>query len=280
METNICNFCNKSFKNRSNLRNHQQTAKYCLKIQKENENISIVENFKECEYCQKSFASNVIKRHIENCKNKKEKYIFDNEKIKELEIENQELKEKVNKLNDELNELRGELKVYKKDHDYLIDIARQPKSSITNNNKILNISSCIDFTDINKIRDIIDNNFNIEYILDGQKGFAKFALDNLLRDDDGNLKYMCTDPSRNIFKYKDNLGDIQKDVEAKKLTNYLVDGGIKKKALDLTASWFTDDNGDIDLEKFKLALEKQESLMRIKEDNNIFKKELIALTTI
>ena len=31
--------------------------------------------------------------------------------------------------------------------------------------------------------------------------------------------YVCTDPSRQIFKYKDISGELKKDVEAKKLTN-------------------------------------------------------------
>ena len=66
-------------------------------------------------------------------------------------------------------------------------------------------------------------NYNLEYFLDGQKGVARFVVDNILKDEDNNLKYLCTDASRSTFKYKDKLGNIQKDYEAKRLTNYLVE---------------------------------------------------------
>ena len=292
MEGVICEFCDKSFKSISILRNHKQTAKYCLKIQKEKNPENVKENFKKCNFCLKSFAYNVIKRHVDKCKIKSEK---DNEDIdsntnkeyldiiKELEIENKNLKEDVKELTDKLNELKGELNVYKKEHECLIDIAKQPKTTssyITNNNKILNITSTMDFNDKNKIKEIIENNYNMDYMLDGQKGFAKFAVENLLKDEDGNLKYVCTDPSRQIFKYKDTLGDIQRDVEAKKLTNYLVDGGIKEKTLCITNNWCVEDEGKIDIDKLNIIIDKQNALLNLKENNTLFKKELVAMTTI
>ena len=68
MEGVICEFCDKSFKSISILRNHKQTAKYCLKIQKEKNPENVKENFKKCNFCLKSFAYNVIKRHVDKCK--------------------------------------------------------------------------------------------------------------------------------------------------------------------------------------------------------------------
>ena len=138
----------------------------------------------------------------------------------------------------------------------------------------------MDFNDKNKIKEIIENNYNMDYMLDGQKGFAKFAVENLLKDEDGNLKYVCTDPSRQIFKYKDTLGDIQRDVEAKKLTNYLVDGGIKEKTLCITNNWCVEDEGKIDIDKLNIIIDKQNALLNLKENNTLFKKELVAMTTI
>ena len=149
-----------------------------------------------------------------------------------------------------------------------------------NNNKILNITSTIDFNDSDKVKNIIQNNYSLEYFLDGQKGIADFALKNLLKDENGNLSYVCTDPSRQIFKYKDTTGSIHKDVEAKKLTEYLVDGGLNKKVIDVSSDWFIDENGNIDTQKFQIALEKQQLMLNLKEDNNVFKKELVAKTSI
>jgi hypothetical protein len=285
MEGVKCEFCNKSFKTASILKNHKQSAKYCLKIQKEKNPEEVKENFKKCEFCLKDFAYNVIKRHIEKCKTKIEKndsYHLD--KIKELEKENFLLKELVQELSNRLSELKGELNVYKKEHECLIDIAKQPKTTSSyitnNNNKILNITSTLDFNDTDKIKEVIENNYTIEYMLDGQKGFAKFAVENLLKDEEGNLKYICTDPSRQIFKYKDTLGDLQRDVEAKKLTNYLVDGGIKEKTLCITTNWCLEDEGKVDVDKLNTIIDKQNSLLNFKENNSLFKKELIAMTTI
>jgi len=292
MEPAICEFCAKSFKSVSILKNHKQTAKYCLKIQKEKNPENVKENFKKCNFCLKSFAYNVIKRHVDKCKIKSEKDTdindINNEYldiIKELEIENENLKNELNALKGELNELKGELNVYKKDHECLLDIAKQPKTTSSyitnnNNNKILNITSTMDFNDKDKIKELIENNYNMEYMLDGQKGFAKFAVENLLKDEEGNLKYVCTDPSRQIFKYKDTLGDIQRDVEAKKLTNYLVDGGIKEKTLCITNNWCLEDEGKVDVDKLNTIIDKQNSMLNIKDNNTLFKKELIAMTTI
>jgi hypothetical protein len=156
------------------------------------------------------------------------------------------------------------------------------KSTVTNikNNTVnnLNISSSIDFNNINKIKDIINDNFTIDYAVNGQKGLAKFVVDNFLTDENGKLNYICTDPSRQIFKYKDSTGEIKKDVEAKKLTNYIVDGGIKKKTIDVANNWYTDDEGKIDMNKFNIMLDQQQNILKLKDDNNNFKKELVTIT--
>ena len=121
------------------------------------------------------------------------------------------------------------------------------------------------------------HDFNINYAINGQKGIARFIKDKFLKDDNGNLLYICTDPSRQIFKYKDSSGEIKKDVEAKKLTEYIVDGGIKKKTVDVANEWYTSDKG-IDMERFDIMMEPQQSIIDLKNDNNVFKKELTSLT--
>ena len=276
-----CNFCNKIFSSKSSLNFHQKTTKYCLKLQGKNE---YTNNF-ICEYCDKKFTTKQqVCIHINLCKTKnkdeKEKEFEEKLKIKEKEFE-KKLKEKENIIYEykEKNAgLVGQLMTLKEDHETLREIAKQPKNSTTTNNT-LNITSCIDFDNINKIKDVIQNDFNINYAINGQKGIARFVKDKLLKDENGNLLYVCTDPSRQIFKYKDNKGEIRKDVEAKKLTDYIVDGGIKKKTVDVANEWYTDDNGDIDMEKFNFMMDTQQSILNLKEDNNSFKKELASITT-
>ena len=125
---------------------------------------------------------------------------------------------------------------------------------------------------------VTEEDFNIDYAINGQKGIAKFVKDKLLKDDNGKPLYICTDTSRQIFKYKDNKGDIKKDVEAKKLTEYIVDGGIKKKTVDVASEWYVDDGG-IDMEKFDIMMNPQQSILKLNDDNTVFKKELASLTS-
>ena len=75
-----CQFCNKDFSNKSSLTNHQKTAKYCLKLQDTDKEIS---NF-NCDYCKKLFTSRQnLNIHLAICKDKEIK-ILKKEKDKEI----------------------------------------------------------------------------------------------------------------------------------------------------------------------------------------------------
>ena len=278
-----CEFCKKELKNISSLNNHKKTAKYCLKIQG-----NITTEIFECKFCKKEFTTKQhLVTHSKICKKKEEidykTFMKNKEKeISFLKSENNKLKIQLNEKNLYIAKIEAENELYKEDHNFIKEIAKQPKNVNTtnNNNKILNITSNIDFNDKEKIKELIENNYNINYVLDGQKGFAQFAKDNLLKDGDGNLIYVCTDPSRYIFKYKDETGEIKKDIEAKKITAHLIDGGIKQKSIILSSDWYTKENGEIDMERLNIILKKQESILSINDDNSIFKKELAAITTL
>ena len=98
----ICEFCNKEFTSISNLRFHQKSAKFCLKIQKENNNFKNIINEKifKCEFCDKTFTQNcMLKTHSLTCKIKKEQTL---DEIKEQVIKLKEEKEK------EIRELKEE----------------------------------------------------------------------------------------------------------------------------------------------------------------------------
>jgi hypothetical protein len=258
-----CQFCNKTFKNKSILTTHQNTAKYCLKIQgKEN----IVSEYICC--CDKIFyKKSHLTSHESTCIVKN--YVLKLQEKDQIIIE----KDKIIKEQENLiNFLKGENNIYKEEHKAFIDIAKQPKTSNNsnnNNNKILSISSHLDFRDIDKVRNALEK-FDANYFLEGQKGMAKFAAENILRDENGNYIYICTDPNRLMFKYKDECGDIQKDYNAKKLTNYLVEGGIKNKGNEITTNLMNKNNTD-------LLLEKNIEISELEFNNNIFKKELASI---
>ncbi len=291
----ICEYCNKTYSSKSSLNNHQKTTKKCLDIQKSLNKITKITEY-NCQYCSKIFTTKQnIKTHETICSSKKidevkelkEKY--ENE-INDLKNEINELKNDNQKLRENMAEMRGELKSSNKASDCVYEIAKQPKNitnnssntntnnSNTNNSKTLNITSSIDFKNIDKVKEIIDKNYDINHILAGQKGAAQFAAKYLLVDENGKYVYICSDPSRNSFKYKNENGEIEKDLEAKKLSNYLVDGGIHEKAKDLSLNWCIED-GKINQDKFMFVTDKQISIMNIKDNNTEFKKELASIVS-
>ena len=115
-------------------------------------------------------------------------------------------------------------------------------------------------------------------ISDGQKSLAIFTVNNFLKDEDGNLTYVCTDPSRHIYKFKDGQGEIQKDVNATKLTNLLFEGGIKEINSKIGNEYWTNDDDTVDSEKF-LELNKQVlEINELKTDNSKFVNTLSSIT--
>ena len=229
-----------------------------------------------CNGCNKiSFSSDDNDTHMSNC------IIILKNTISELRDENKDIiyfQEQMNKYK-ELNEEKD--KNYKEQIKYLQEqIFSTAISKPTNNNntKILNMS-IINFENSN-VENIINDKFNLDMISEGQKGIAKFAANYLLKDTDNNLNYVCTDPSRKIFKYKNDTGDIEKDINAQKLTNILTDNGLIKKTIKISTDYWTDEDGTIDNDKFINLFSKTAEIRMIQEDNTIFKHELINQTTV
>jgi len=276
---NKCEYCEKLFSTKSNLTNHHKTAKYCIDKRK-NGNIN---EYKCC--CETIFTSKKnLDRHKKTCN------IYD--VIQPYKDENIKIQNENIKLQNENIKFENQNKIYleqiKELQDKLTSIALAgiSKSTTTTNNinninnKILNISP-LDLNDSEKLKNILDSKFDTNYILDGQKGLAHFAKDHFLKDDDGNLNYVCTDPSRQTFKYKDELGDIQKDVKAKKLTKILIDAGLKEKNNTISNDWWTSDEGKINNDRFTTLQPKALEIHSISEvDNTLFVNELSAITTL
>ena len=315
----LCEYCNTNFKTTSSLNNHKIKAKYCLRIQeeintenKDNINYDIKEVKFKCNFCNKCLSSKRnLEVHSTKCKILKEKtdiklkeLIIFKEKTNNLLLEKdkelKDLKELNEKIDFELKEkekiiikiktqnenyieqninYKEQIKELQDKLDKIANKAIDRPTINTNNNTTLNIASHMDFNDIDKIKNTIENRLNINHVVDGQKGLANFVKDNLLTDDSGNLLYVCTDPSRHIFKYKDSSGEVKKDVEAKKLTSYILEGGIKKKSALIGNEWCKDDTGEINLNRFNIMLEQQKNIVNLSSDNSSFKKELASITT-
>jgi uncharacterized C2H2 Zn-finger protein len=287
-----CSKCEKLLSTKQNLELHFRKC-----------NIKEKEVF-QCSFCDKILSTKQnLTNHLSVCFEKQErelkqlrelreqnnKEIFDKDKIiikintqlenykEQLEKQEENYKEQLEKQEEQIKDLQEKLdKIANK----AIDRPTTVVSNTTTNNN-LNIMSSLDFNNFDKIKDAIENKLNVNHVVDGQKGLAKFMVDTILTDDEGNLLYVCTDSSRNIFKYKNSNGEINKDVEAKKLISFMVNAGIKVKSFDIAREWYKngDENGDVDITKHGIMVSPQEKIMTIEDDSCCFKRELASMTS-
>jgi hypothetical protein len=272
-----CQYCKKTFTTKGNLIKHQRSAKYCIKIQKEEGNIlNDIKEFK-CFHCHKTFTdkNNLIKHEL-NCQTK---FLDEIEKLKSIISEKDErildLEGEVAQLKEEnrMIEIKTEKRMLEKQTQHLQstvdEIAKQPRT--TNNNKIL-ITTPLDLSK-ESVKTAIEVGFSHEHLALGQKGVAQFAYNNILKDSDGKLKYVCTDPSRQIFQYKSNDGKIQKDVRATKLTKAILNGDIKQTSHKIAWDNMKDGNNEIFMEYTNYY----QNIQGMEDDNTDFRKELSSL---
>jgi hypothetical protein len=310
-----CNLCDKILSSKQKLELHKEKCQgkkekieefkceYCSKILSSKQNLEIhtkkceiiieKEEFK-CEYCEKILSTKqMLENHKNICITKKDKEI---KKLKEqLEKQKKEYKEQIKEqFEKQKKEYKEQLEEQKEEYkeqirelqDKLENLAtkaiQRPTSIVSNTttNNSLNIATSMDFDNIEHIKNLIDNYLTINHIVDGQKGIANFVKETMLIDDNGIPKYICTDPSRNIFKYKDTNGEIKKDVEAKKLTGSVIKGGLRRRTAIIGNDWVeSEENSDDYLHKLELMMQFQQNIHKIGDNNTDFKKELSVITS-
>jgi hypothetical protein len=238
-------------------------------------NICIIKKDKEIEILKEQLES----KHKEL--KEKDKLIIKlkiyNEKYEEqLQKQEEKYEEQLEKQEDQIKDLQDKLENLA---NKAIDRPTSVVSNTTTNNN-LNIATSMDFGNIDHIKNLIDNSLTINHVVDGQKGIANFVRETMLLDDNGISKYVCTDPSRYIFKYKDTNGEIKKDVEAKKLTSSLIKGGLRKQTAIIGNDWLeSQENSNDYLHKLELMMEFQQNIHKIEDNNTDFRKELASLTS-
>ena len=222
-----CEFCSNEYTTKSSLNRHQKTVKKCLYLRKNNEKI----NEYKCDNCDyNTIRKACLTNHQKTCKSKQTKKIYDEIIIKMKE----EIINLKNIHNEELQVLKQKLEISEKDNERLLSdnmnlerklelheeklytLASRPTISninTTNNTRVDNLLISVDFKE-STIKDNVDTNFTLEHLNDGLRGVAKFTKDYIVKPEDGKQKYICSDPSRGIFKYKDENGVVQKDVKA------------------------------------------------------------------
>ena len=297
-----CSICQKILSTKQNLEIHKEKCEGKKEVIHEQKFETVgIEKEKEfkCEHCDKILSrKQSLLNHINCCYKKKdrelkelkeinertdkelkemEKELFEKDKIiikvnTQIEKQEEHYKEQIEKQEEQIKDLQNKLdKIANK----AIDRPTTITTNTTNNN--LNIMSSIDFNNLDEIKELIENNLNANHVVDGQKGIVQFLMESFLKDDDGNLKYRCTDSSRNIFKYKNSSGEIIKDVDANKLIAFIVDGGIKVKSVEIAKEWYTNE-GIIDLTKYQIMNHPQQLILTIEDDNSSFRRELVSRT--
>ena len=84
-----------------------------------------------------------------------------------------------------------------------------------------------------RIKSIIKTEFDIKYFNDGQEGVARFVVDKLLTDSNGNIQYKCITSIDHIYSYKNMDNVFIKDTKASDLVN-CIHKYITKKADKIT----------------------------------------------
>jgi Zinc finger, C2H2 type len=276
-----CQYCKKVFNNKYTLNQHQKTAKYCLEIQ------GSVNNSFICTYCDKTLCTNDrLNYHYQSCKEKQKKDI-----IKDVEMENKILHKTIEEKTDYISKLeanivklegnisRLEAKLEKfEDTVTSIVLSKTEKKPITtnnttNNNIVINNNS-LNLNDIPKMTAFLEEKMDKDVVAGGQKGLALLLTNTVLKD-----KYKCVDPSRQNFEFTNELGEVERDVKAKKLTNALIKSDICAKAGERGIQLWKKEDGSTDSLRHDAHSKKVLEMIMFSQDNSTFRSELSALTS-
>ena len=291
-----CNLCKKHFTTKNSLVRHN-----CLKNKVEKK--SKIEKLNNINILLETYRNEI---NLENEVKNKELEIYrtkielkNNEleielKNKELEIElkNKELERYRNIVNLEKEVQRKEIEIlYKRIEkldktmsDALLQSVNKPTiSNTTTTHNNFNLIP-LDIGHRNNIKDIVENHYNLEYQINGQKGLAKLLSDSGVLKPKGENIYICSDSSRGIFKYKNENGIEIRDIQAKDLTSWIhatAIKNIKKEGLQRAIELFecigrsetTETAQPFAIEQNKL-IEAHTSIVNMNDDNKEFVRAL------
>ena len=290
-----CQFCKKKFAYKGTLSTHQKTAKYCLEIQGKD-----ISNLFGCEFCNKNFTTQQnLKDHILVCKEKEkieeeQKQHIYNDKIKDYEIRldkkekeikmiRQEYEEKLEKqrheYEDRLDKQRFEYiskleaKLEKFEDSILSKTEKKYPTTTNNTTNNIVINNSLNLNDIEKMNSFLDEKLDKDVLAGGQKSFALLMSSTILKD-----KYKCVDPSRQNFEFTNELGEIERDVKAKKLTTAIIKSNIRSRSGEKGEELWTKEDGSTDSLRFQANSKNVLEMMNFDMDNSTFRSELTALT--
>jgi FtsZ-binding cell division protein ZapB len=271
-----CEYCKAKLSTKSALRYHQRSAKYCLKIQETQGNLNNVNQY-NCDICGRNFTvkRNLV-RHRESCVINTDSISTMAERLKttldslnEYKRNEDMLKMEIDCLKKDNEQLRQDKKDIQERYDRLAQIlAHRPTTKTTNTiNNNLNLA-IFDKTQAD-IERIVDEKYDKNYLLQGQKGVARFTHSHVLGQDSNEPPvYIVTDRSRCNAKYKLRDGQIVTDLAMTGLTEK-VHPSVKRKATGIAMTENTFEDQDL----FRAVQE----VFRMSDDNAVFRRELCRL---
>ena len=264
-----CQFCKKILSSNSSLNFHQKNTKSCIKIQ----NIENTNGIHTCSLCNKHFnvKANLL-RHQDVCK-ANNKFILDLKDELQISINNNEkLKQQLLLLRQQVISLQSDKLDLQERYDHLAETLAKRSTTTTTNNTINNIMNMSVFDksedDINKI---VEENYDKNYLIQGQKGVARFTSMYVLKSEDKTKPpiYLITDKSRGNGKYKVSESETVTDIGMSGLTKK-VQPSIKKKAINIAS---IEPNFIVNEHLF----DGYQEVFDMEDDNGIFRKELVRI---
>lgn len=143
----------------------------------------------------------------------------------------------------------------------------------TNHNHI-HIYTPLDLSE-QTINAILDKHLTTDVIGNGQVGLANMLHTELLTDDQGRGKYICTDKNRHHFKYTNDDGHTERDHKATKLTKAIARANVGGRAITTIQSAF-----ETDEDRFNAYMPKAMELKEIAHNNAKFRQQLASLSSV
>ena len=248
-----CQYCKKILQTKYSLISHQTKTKYCLKLQGKDKNKGLF----VCEGCDKDFHRKLhLDNHIKVCE-----YCIP--KVKEL-LKKIEILEKENNIL-----VQDKKDLVKLHSDVMQTLAKNPR-------KTTNIHNTLNLSVFNKseedIKQLVEDNYNKDYLIEGQKGVARFTHSHVLKTEPNQLPmYTITDKTRGNGKYKNSNSEVVIDNGMQGLTKKL-HPSIKNKAINIAIVEDAMNNEEV--------YNGYQEIFKMDDDNSVFRDEMIRLAEV
>ena len=244
----ICQHCNVSCKNKYVLKTHMSKSKKCLELR----GLTLTKKF-ICNGCNNIFSNSTnLNTHFESCK-EYSIYIIRSEMEKTITELKQTHFKTINELSDRHEkdlfdakkqyekELSENARNHEKEKQFLEkqlerihisyenvakDAVNRPTTTTNNTvNHIRNILSTDKTVDSLKHDDLVlvfRKHLTEDVLLGGQKALAKICSENIIHTTEDKMLLVCTDASRDKYKYMDDSGNVKEDIHARNFTKKII----------------------------------------------------------